>query len=55
MARTRPPYPGAVDDAKIIMYQAYNPTIGHYAAAQHQLGGEFDYGRMSWVKAVSCG
>ena len=38
------------DDPTIIVYQAYNPAIGHYATAQQQLGGEFDYGRMSWIK-----
>ncbi len=38
------------DDATIIVYQAYSPAIGHFAAAQQRLGGEFDYGRMSWIK-----
>jgi len=38
------------DDATVIVYQVYNPAIGHYAVAQQRLGGEFDYGRMSWIK-----
>lgn len=38
------------DDATVIVYQAYNSAIGQFAVAQQRLGGEFDYGRMSWIK-----
>lgn len=38
------------DDASIIVYQAYRPSIGRHAAEHGQFGGEFDFGRMSWVK-----
>ncbi len=38
------------DAATIIVYQAYNTEIGHYAVTHQHLGGAFDYGRMSWLK-----
>jgi hypothetical protein len=38
------------DDATIIVYQAYRPSIGRYAAEHGAFGGEFRYTRMSWVK-----
>ncbi len=38
------------DDESIIVYQAYNPAIGQYAAAHGRFGGAFSYERMSWVK-----
>ncbi len=38
------------DDATVIVYQAYNSAIGQFAVAQQRLGGEFDHGRMSWIK-----
>jgi hypothetical protein len=38
------------DDEAIVVYQAYRPAIGHYAAANRQFGGEFSFSRMSWVK-----
>jgi hypothetical protein len=38
------------DDQSIIVYQAYNSTIGRYAAEHGKFGGEFSYSRMSWVK-----
>ena len=38
------------DDDTIIVYQAYRPAIGGYAAAHGRFGGEFSYGRMSWIK-----
>lgn len=38
------------DDHSIIVYQAYRPSIGRYAAEHGKLGGEFRYSRMSWVK-----
>ena len=38
------------DDNSIVVYQAYRPAIGRYAATHQQFGGEFSYTRMSWVK-----
>jgi hypothetical protein len=34
----------------IVVYQAYNPEIGHYAVTHQRLGGAFSYRRMSWIK-----
>src|SRR5712664_379877 len=34
----------------IVVYQAYSPSIGHFAAANKYFGGEFKLGRMSWIK-----
>jgi hypothetical protein len=38
------------DDHSVVVYQAYRPSIGRYAAEHGRLGGEFSYSRMSWVK-----
>lgn len=38
------------DDDTVLVYQAYHPVIGRYAAAHGMFGGEFSYSRMSWVK-----
>ncbi len=38
------------DGDTIIVYQAYRPSIGQFAAKQGTFGGEFGYSRMSWVK-----
>lgn len=38
------------DDETIIVYQAYRPAIGHFAAEHGCFGGEFKYTRMSWIK-----
>jgi hypothetical protein len=38
------------DDESIIVYQAYRPTIGHFAAEHGFFGGEFSLNRMSWIK-----
>ncbi len=38
------------DDESIIVYQAYKPSIGHFAAKHGRFGGEFKFSRMSWVK-----
>jgi predicted aspartyl protease len=38
------------DDESVIVYQAYNPSIGRFAVEHGRLGGEFSYSRMSWVK-----
>ncbi|MBP3959110.1 DUF4291 domain-containing protein [Gemmata sp. G18] len=38
------------DDESIIVYQAYNPTIGRYASACGHFGDGFSFSRMSWVK-----
>jgi hypothetical protein len=38
------------DDQSVIVYQAYRPAIGHFAARHGYFGGEFSLARMSWVK-----
>ena len=39
------------DATSIVVYQAYGPSIGRYAAEHGHFGGpEFSYGRMSWIK-----
>jgi len=38
------------DDETIIVYQAYRPSIGHFALKNGYLGGDFKYTRMSWIK-----
>ena len=38
------------DDETVVVYQAYRPAIGRFAAEHGACGGEFSYSRMSWVK-----
>jgi hypothetical protein len=38
------------DDESIVVYQAYRPAIGSFAAQHGHFGGEFSYSRMSWIK-----
>jgi hypothetical protein len=38
------------DDDTIIVYQAYRPSIGRYAAEHGVFGRDFSFSRMSWVK-----
>ena len=38
------------DDSSVIVYQAYRPSIGHFAARHGYFGGEFSFSRMSWIK-----
>lgn len=38
------------DDETIIVYQAYSPRIGRFAAGHGCFGGDFKYSRMSWIK-----
>ena len=39
------------DDTSIVVYQAYRPAIGHWAAEFGHLGGPaFSFHRMSWIK-----
>jgi Domain of unknown function (DUF4291) len=38
------------DDASVVVYQAYRPAIGRYAARHGRFGGEFSLNRMSWIK-----
>src|SRR5919206_3744636 len=37
------------DDA-VVVYQAYCPAIGHFAARHKFFGGAFSLNRMSWIK-----
>lgn len=34
----------------VVVYQAYRPAIGHFAAKHQYFGGEFELSRMSWIK-----
>jgi hypothetical protein len=38
------------DDEAIVVYQAFRPAIGHWAAEHGRFGGEFSFARMSWIK-----
>lgn len=38
------------DEENIVVYQAYRPEIGLFAAAHQRFGGEFSFSRMSWIK-----
>jgi hypothetical protein len=38
------------DASSVVVYQAYRPAIGHYAAEHGHFGGPFSLSRMSWVK-----
>ena len=38
------------DADTVIVYQAYRPEIGRYAAEHQRFGGTFSFSRMSWVK-----
>ena len=38
------------DDDSIVVYQAYRPGIGDFAAKNGYFGGEFKLTRMSWIK-----
>jgi hypothetical protein len=39
------------NDETIIVYQAYGPSIGRFAVANGNFGGDFKYSRMSWIKS----
>ena len=34
----------------VVVYQAYRPAIGHFAAQHGYFGGEFKLTRMTWIK-----
>ena len=38
------------DNKSIIVYQAYRPSIGQFAARYGYFSGEFRFSRMSWIK-----
>jgi hypothetical protein len=38
------------DAESVVVYQAYRPEIGHFAARHSYFGGGFSLGRMSWIK-----
>lgn len=38
------------DAESVVVYQAYSPTIGHFAACHGHFGGGFNMNRMSWIK-----
>jgi hypothetical protein len=41
---------GQFDAESVIVYQAYNGSIGNFAAHIGYFGGDFKLGRMSWIK-----
>lgn len=38
------------DDTSVVVYQAFRPAIGHFAAKHGYFGDEFSLNRMSWIK-----
>lgn len=38
------------DDETVVVYQAYKPSIGAYAAKHGKFGGGFSFSRMTWIK-----
>lgn len=38
------------DENEIVVYQAYRPAIAQFALEHGRFGGEFRFGRMSWIK-----
>jgi hypothetical protein len=38
------------DEEAVVVYQAYRPAIGRYAAGNQRFGGEYSFNRMSWIK-----
>lgn len=38
------------DEESVVVYQAYRPAIGNFAATHGYFGGEFKVDRMSWIK-----
>jgi hypothetical protein len=38
------------DEESVVVYQAYRPAIGHFAAEHGYFGGPFSLSRMSWIK-----
>ena len=38
------------DEETVVVYQAYNPAIGEFAAEHGYFGGDFKLGRMTWIK-----
>nr|CAA9221226.1 hypothetical protein AVDCRST_MAG63-512 [uncultured Armatimonadetes bacterium] len=38
------------DDEAVVVYQAYRPSIGRFAAEHGFFGGDFSFSRMSWIK-----
>lgn len=38
------------DAETVVVYQAYRPEIGHFAARHGYFGGAFSLSRMSWIK-----
>ena len=38
------------DADAIVVYQAYRPSIGHFAARHGYFGGDFKLSRMTWIK-----
>lgn len=43
------------DVDSVVVYQAYRPSIGHYAALHGHFGGEFSMSRMTWTIRLAAG
>ncbi len=43
------------DENSIVVYQAYKPEIGRFAALKGYFSGEFSLSRVSWIKPNFCG
>lgn len=41
---------GQFDGGTIVVYQAYNESIGRYAVQHGSFGGDFRFSRMTWIK-----
>ena len=50
LAEGRPAHLAQFDEKTVIVYQAYCEAIGRYAIEHGQFGGDFSFGRMSWIK-----
>src|SRR4051794_25066955 len=42
--------PAQFDAESVVVYQAYNLSIGHFAARHGYFGGDFSTSRMTWIK-----
>ena len=38
------------DAESVVVYQAFRPSIGQFAASHGMFGGDFSFSRMSWIK-----
>lgn len=43
------------DETTVTVYQAYRPKIAAFAVKHQYFGGEFKFGRMTWINRTSYG